>query len=74
MPDKSEKEKRKEILNELRKKAEEEFENSLPMNRCSFKNLFDYLDAELGEKGCDHKCTLTFTFLRKNDKKIKVRF
>ena len=63
MPDKSEKEKRKEILDNLRKKADEKFENSLPMDRKYFKNLFDFLDKELEGKGCDHTSLLTQTFL-----------
>ncbi len=66
MPDKSEKERRKQINNDLRKKAREEFESSLPMDRDFFKNLFYYLDIELGEKGCDHTQILTRTFLLKH--------
>jgi hypothetical protein len=67
MPDKSEKERRKQILNELSRKAAEEFESSLPMDRKNFKNLFDFLDKELGRKGCDDTNLLTQTFLRENN-------
>ena len=67
MPDKSEKEKRKEIMNELRKKAEEEFENSLPMSRGNFKKMFDFLDKYLSENDCDHTTALTETFLTQNN-------
>ena len=74
MPDKSEKERLKEIMNSLRKKADEEFENNFPMDRGIFNNLFDFLDEELGEKRCDHKSTLTKTFLIKNNIKIQMRF
>lgn len=63
MPSKSEKEGRKQIMLNLRKKADEEFEASLPMSRDKFKNLFDYLDLEMTEKSCDNTCRLTKTFL-----------
>ena len=64
MPDKSEKERRKQILNDLNAKANEAFENSLPMSRENFTLLFDYLDVQLGEKDCDDSNTLTQTFLQ----------
>ncbi|MCS3798754.1 hypothetical protein GGD38_004124 [Chitinophagaceae bacterium OAS944] len=63
MPDKSEKNRRNQILSDLRKKAEEEFENSLPMSRDSFKKLFNYLDNELSENDCDDTNRLTRSFL-----------
>jgi len=63
MPDKNEKERRKQILDGLRRKADEEFENGLPMSRDNFRKLFDYLDLELNDKGCDHTNTLTKAFL-----------
>lgn len=63
MPDKSEKERRKQIMDDLRKKADEEFENSLPMSRVFFKKLFDHLDIQLNSKGCDDTNSLTKTFL-----------
>ena len=53
MPDKTEKNRRNKILSDLRKKAAEEFESSLPMSRDNFKKLFDYLDSELSENDCD---------------------
>ena len=63
MPDKSEKEQRKQILNDLRLKASEVFDKALPMTKDLFKSLFDYLDKELSDKECDDKPTLTRTFL-----------
>ena len=50
-------------MNALQKRDEEEFEKSLPMGRQVFKELFDHLDLEFGEQGCDHTCKLTETFL-----------
>jgi Protein of unknown function (DUF2695) len=66
MPDKDEKERRKQILNDLKQKADKEFEEGLPMSRESFKNLFDHLDIELTEKGCNHTVIITETFLEQN--------
>jgi F0F1-type ATP synthase delta subunit len=64
--DKNEKEHRKQIRNELRQKQQEEFEKSLPMNREIFENLFDDLDNQLEEIGCDDTNKLTTEFLEKN--------
>src|SRR5688572_13549233 len=67
MRDKKENEKRKKILDELRQKAAEQFESSLPMSRDRFKMLFDYLDTELSEKDCDDTNRLTKAFLNQAD-------
>ncbi|MFT3843955.1 MAG: DUF2695 domain-containing protein [Lacibacter sp.] len=63
MPDKSEKERRKQIMDDLKKKADQEFESSLPMVRESFQKLFDHLDTELTDKNCDDTNSLTKAFL-----------
>jgi hypothetical protein len=60
---KSEKDISKQIQNELRKKASDAFEASLPMSRIKFEELFNYLDEELQEQECDNKPTLARTFL-----------
>lgn len=67
--DKNEKARRKQILNELSQKQQQEFELSLPVNREIFENLFDYLNEQLEEKSCDDTNTLTAAFLTNN--KIK---
>jgi len=64
--DQKEKEKRKQLLNELKQKQQEEFENNLPMECSSFEKLFDFLDTYLEESGCDDTHTLTVKFLEKN--------
>ena len=64
--DKEEKERRKQILNELREKQQKEFEQSLPMDRKIFENLFDYLDYQLEENSCDDTNKLALEFLVKN--------
>lgn len=63
---KGEKERRKQILNGLKQKHQQEFEAGLPMNRAVFKNLFDHLGNQLGENSCDHTNKLTAEFLEKN--------
>ena len=64
--EKDEKERRKQILNELREKQQKEFEQSLPMDRKIFENLFDYLDNKLEENSCDDTNKVTLEFLVKN--------
>ena len=63
MPNKSEKERRKEITNELRKKSREDFENGLPITREVFRILFDHLDTELTNNECDKTLKITELFL-----------
>lgn len=55
---------RKQIRDELRLKAKEEVEGSLPMTRERFKGLFDYLDSALQAEGCKDDLTLTVCYLR----------
>jgi len=59
MAGKSEKERRKEILNDLRQTAKEEFNKNLPTIRQNFMNLFDYLDKKLKSKECNDTNDLT---------------
>jgi len=63
MPDKSEKERRKQIMDDLNNKADKQFESSLPMSRDNFNKLFGHLDTQLSDKGCDDTNTLTKAFL-----------
>ena len=67
MPDQSEKERRKQIMGDLKKKADQEFESSLPMSRDNFKKLFDHLDIYLNDKGCNDTNILTKTFLQQSN-------
>lgn len=64
MPDKNEIERRKQITRDLRLKARQEFENSLPTSRENFKALFDYLDEQLTGNGCDHSLNHSIRFLQ----------
>ncbi|MBQ0116916.1 MAG: DUF2695 domain-containing protein, partial [Flavobacterium sp.] len=67
MPDKNEIERRKQIKKELREKAKLEFENSLPISREKFNQLFDFLDNKLGEYDCDDSLKLTFEFFKEKE-------
>lgn len=67
MPDKNEIERRKQIKRELREKARLEFEQSLPISRVDFQNLFDFLDEKLSNQECDDDLTFTYEFLEKNE-------
>lgn len=68
MTNQTEKNRRKEILNQLKQKEKTEFLDSLPMRLEIFQELFDYLDGNLGE-GCDNDMTLTIRFLE--EKKVE---
>lgn len=59
----TDKARRKQIRDELRLKAQEEFEAGLPMSRENFKYLFDGLDSILGAESCNDDHTLTVRFL-----------
>ena len=67
MPDKNAIERRKQIKKELREKAKLEFENSLPISREKFIQLFDFLDNKLGEHDCDDSLKLTKTIMEENN-------
>lgn len=64
MPDKNEIERRKQISRDLKLKARQEFENSLPTSRENFKALFDYLDEQLTDNPCDDTLKLSVFFLQ----------
>ena len=59
MPSQEEKQRRKAIQNELRKKADAEKLADLPIPKEKLAALFNYLDLQLTEHGCDD--TLRFT-------------
>ena len=57
---------RKEILHQLAENNLAEFRKGLPIDEKIFPRLFDFLDVELGEDGCDHTTVLTKKFLDNN--------
>ena len=66
MPDKNEKERRKQIFRALQAKEKAAFEQGLPAPYSLLKNLMDMLDIELSEADCDHTLRFTEMFLRRN--------
>ena len=58
--DKAEK---KKLKQELRRKEKQAFEESLPMSRKAFSELFDYLDAKSAEQSCNHTLSITLRYL-----------
>jgi len=64
MPDNNETERRKQIARELKLKARQEFDKSLPMSAENFQGLFDYLDEQLTDNPCDDTLKLSVTFLQ----------
>ena len=66
MSGQSEKNKRKEILRQLKAKEKADFSSSLPMDKGTFQQLFNHLDENLGEE-CDHEMTLTTQFLEEGN-------
>lgn len=62
--DKSEK---KRLIQEYVFNQQREFDNSLPMSRELFGQLFDFLDEQFEETDCDHNFNITIEFLRKHE-------
>lgn len=58
---------RKKILKQLKEEKRMEFENSLPMERDLFEQLFDYLDKKLTDNDCSNQPLLTTEFLNRNN-------
>lgn len=58
-----EKDRQKQLRAELKRKEKERFLNSLPMSADHFKELFDYLDQQLEQEGCDDTLSLTESYL-----------
>jgi len=67
MPDKSEKERRRIIAKELRQKAKDKFEKSLPLPKETFQKLFDFLDEKLTENNCDDTLKYAEEFFENNN-------
>lgn len=51
---KTEKQRKKELKRQWQEQQQKQFEDSLPMSRDQFKQLFDCLDAYLKKQCCDH--------------------
>ncbi len=57
------KEEKKRLLKNWKDSEKQKFEDSLPMSREQFRELFDYLDEQLESNGCNRDFTWTTKFL-----------
>lgn len=57
------KEEKKRLLKNWKDSKKQKFEDSLPMSRKQFRELFDYLDEQLESNGCNRDFTWTTKFL-----------
>ena len=57
------KDEKKKALAEYKRRQKEAFLASLPMSEDRFRELFDYLDEQLGEQDCQDDLRLTEAFL-----------
>ena len=60
------KQRRKELLREVRRKGIAASFAALPISNADFQSLFDMLDVLLPVDGCDHTRRLTIGFLREH--------
>ncbi len=58
------KDEKRRALAEYKRRQKEAFLSSLPMPAELFRELFDYLDEQLGEQGCQDDLRLTEAFLK----------
>lgn len=64
---------RRELKEQMRLAAKQKLLDELPIKLEQVKALFDALDEQLGDAGCDHTLTRTRAFLteiRKDDPKV----
>lgn len=62
-----EKDRQKQLKAELKRKEKENFLNTLPMSTDRFTELFNYLDEQLQQEGCDDTLSLTESYLGEQD-------
>ena len=61
------KDEKRRALAEYKRRQKEAFHASLPMPEARFRELFDYLDEQLGETDCQHDLRFTEAFLNTCD-------
>ena len=70
----TEKERRKQILKEIKRKETNDFLQNLPIDRKLILELFDYLDTELDNSECNHDYTNTNEFLKSKNIDIEIMY
>ncbi len=63
MPSKDEKQRRRALMRQKQQVAQAQAEKQMPLSKAILRELFDRVNAELEDKGCDHTLTATRTFL-----------
>jgi len=66
MPDKDDKAHRKELLHKLREEGRQKIREAFPAPVSILKQLFDHLDQELSENGCDDTLHFAREFIARN--------
>lgn len=61
------KRRKKELLKNFKNDEKSEFRESIPFSIEIFKELFNYIDTELGSYGCDDTLKYTKKFLENNN-------
>lgn len=56
----------KQLKTDFRQNEESQFNDSLPMSRAMFQDLFNFLDNELGNYACNDSADFTLEFLTNN--------
>ena len=67
MKNKNEIEKKKQLKRIFKEKIRNEFENSLPISKEEFKNLFSFINKKLNTHRCDDTFTHTINYLKNNN-------
>ena len=70
MPSKAEKRRRAKIVEAIAQRDTDQAIARMPISFTDLAALFDHLDEQLIEKGCDHTPRITVAFLR--DKELEV--
>ena len=70
MPSKAEKRRRAQLVEAVARRETDEAESRMPISLDDLTDLFDHLDLQLPNKGCDHTSRITEAFLR--NKKLDV--
>ncbi|HEX8455832.1 MAG TPA: DUF2695 domain-containing protein [Pyrinomonadaceae bacterium] len=67
MVSKGDKDQRKAIRDELRRRERADAEVNIPLSKSELKQLFDWVNAKLEEAGCDDTLKHSISFLRQHD-------
>ena len=72
MPSKEEKRRRAQLVEAMVQKDTEEAIERMPISFTDLATLFDHLDEQMGERGCDHTPKMTKAFLENKNLNTEV--